>query len=213
MPITSGTLILTVRYLLLGQKCQTSMAYMPEGAAFLTATAAGVAEAYWNDVKTAWRAMAFNSIASAQFVSVVCREVGGSLGLGEYAIPAGEQAGTRSTGGANGFAPSYVAVGVRLAVGTRITKPGQKRVPFILEDDVLANSASSAVQALADTLAQKWSQPIVLGAPVATGSLIPVVARLDRTNPDVLIAQQEVTGHAVNPFLTSQVSRRYGHGS
>lgn len=212
MGFSAAYLVVNVRYTLLGQQCQTGLAHAIEGIVFTTATAAEVAEAYWNDVKDQWRAIAPDSLDIVRFTSVQVREVGGDLSLGEYAIPSGEQAGTRDAGTTDTMMPSYVAVGCRLTVGSSITRPGQKRIPFLVEGDVASNSVDPAFLTLCEDLCEAWSTPRNLGAPVALGVLEPAVLTFG-VDQNTVAAAQLVVGYVLNPFITSQVSRRYGHGN
>src|SRR5664279_3094651 len=159
MAITSGLVKVILRYTFLSQKCETIGYYAPGGAAWLTANAAQAAQAWWNDVKTAWRAIVPNS-SDALFDSVFFEEVGGGLQYGEYAIPAGEVFGTRVATGLGDFMPAYVAVGCRLSVTTRATRPGQKRFPFAMEGDNVNGVVQAPFLALIETLSGHYSNII-----------------------------------------------------
>jgi hypothetical protein len=210
MAFSATYIEITLRYLWLGQKCQTARAYSWDGAAIAAATPEQVGEAWWNHYKDAWRGLAVVSPTEASFESVLVREVGGGLAYGEYAVPALEKEGTRP-GGTGGFSPSYVAAGCKLTVGTGVTRPGQMRIPFLLDTDTVNNVVQAGFIALADDLATLYSEPNILGAPVATGVLEPSVVRYGVDNNTVL-AGQPIVGHVINSFVTSQVSRRVGHG-
>lgn len=210
MPITGSHARVTLTYEFLGQKCQTQRDYELAGAAFLTATAAGVAEAWWNDVKTAWRATVPND-ALATFQSVRVEEFGGGFGFGEYAIPLAEQKGTRSPTGLGEFLPAYVAVGCRLVVATRVTRPGQVGFPFVMEGDNANGTLQATLLGLLNTLAAKYSAAVALGAPVATGTMHPSVIK----NPDFNTSpavHQRITGHIVNTSLRHRNTRTPGRG-
>lgn len=212
MAILGTKLRITLRYVLLGQMCQTAQVYFPGGAAFATANADGVGEAWWNHVKDDWRAMFEADTSRAAFNSVLVEELDAGLAYGEYAVPVGEREGTRPATAAPGWLPSYVALGCRLTVGTRLTRPGQKRFPGFTEADLVDNEVQAAFLALGADLAVRYSSTIALGAPVATGVLIPIILSLDPVT-GAEIARQDVVGFALNPMVTTQVSRRFGHGS
>lgn len=212
MAITGDALLMRLRYTLLGQNCETDQFYTPGGAAFITANCDGVAEAWWNDVKDAWRALLVSTAVDTRFVSVVCEEYNGSGGLGEYAIPTAESDGTRIVALNDELMPSYVALGVRLTVPTRLTRPGQKRFPFLVENDVFLNQVDASYLTLAEDVAVKYSSTITLGAPVALGTLTPIVVHFP-TVAEPTEHHQDVAGYVINPYVTSQVSRRRGHGS
>ncbi len=212
MSLVDAHIGLTLRYTYLEQKCQNEFMYFTEGAVFVGVNAVQVAEAWWNDIKTDFRAMVGTPTDVARIQSVVCRNlvVGGELG--EYAIPVGEQAGTRSFAGLADAAPSFVNMGFRMTVGNTTTRPGQKRFPFLWEGDMERNRILDPMLALLETFAAHVDSPLTLGAPVAAGVLQPVVGgTIDADGfPTVY---QDVVGHLINTNITSQVSRKLGHGS
>jgi hypothetical protein len=192
-----------------GQAFQNVGWWYTDGAAFLTATATGVGEAFWNDIKTVWRAAMRQSTALVT-ESILVSEPGPTGAFGEYAIPVAEREGTRSAA-SGAFLPSFNAAGIRLVVATRTTRPGQKRIVGGLEEDQSGGGWLPGYLALLNALAPKFAEPIILGAPVATGVLIPYIVR---TNADgsAVLASQEVTGWVTNTNVTSQVSRKIGRG-
>lgn len=211
MAFSGSHIEITLRYTNLSQQCQTARVYTWDGAAIAAASAVQVAEAWWNHYKAAWRALVGGGASNGQFLSVLVREIGGSLSFGEWAVPTGEQAGTR-TGLTAANMPSFTSVGVRLTVGSLVTRPGQMRVPFMNEEDSVANAVQPTFIGLVEDLATLYSEPNILGAPVATGVITPVVVHYD---PDTgaFVGSQPIEGFIVNPFTTTQVSRRYGHGN
>lgn len=211
MAFSATYIEITLRYIFLGQNCQTARIYSWDGASIAAASAAQVGEAWWNHYKDAWRAIPVNSLSEVRFTTVIVREVGGSLSYGEYAIPVEEQSGDRSSG-EGGYLPSYAAVGCRLTVGSTVTRPGQLRIPFLLEGDVTLNDVEADFLTLCEPLATLYSQANIMGAPIATGVLQPSVVTYGADN-NTVDAGQDVIGFALNPYVTSQVSRRRGHGS
>lgn len=211
MAITGDALLVTLRMILLGQRIQTACFYTPGGAAFATANCDGVGEAWWNNTKDRWRAMVQTSPALASFESVVVEEFDGSGGLGEFAIPTLEKPGTRVDTADPTYLPSYAATGVRLSVPTRVTRPGQKRIPFMTRADVAGNVIQPGWLTLAATWAGIYSTTLTLGAPVLLGTLTAKVCSRDPADGHIT-AQQDITGFVINPQATSQVSRRVGHG-
>lgn len=212
MAFAASDIEITLRYTNLSQNCQTARVYTWDGAAIAAATPAQVGEAWWNHYKDAWRALAVSASAVAQFLSVIVREVGGGLAYGEYAIPSGEQLGTRDGTGLGNPLPPFVATGCRLTVGTGITRPGQMRIPFALEGDSDGSVFNATWLGLCEDLADLYSNANTLGAPVATGVLFPQVVRFGVDN-DTIAAGQDIVGFVLKPQITSQVSRRIGHGS
>jgi hypothetical protein len=212
MPIGLGVRIkITLRYQQAGQNCENVQWYTTDGAAFLTADMPGVLEAYWNDIKTAWRALIVTS-SSFKFTELLGAEESPTGAFGSFPVPLAEQLGTRAAGSLGNFLPSFAAAGVKLTVATRVTRPGQKRLPGIMEGDNDNGTLEAGYIALADPVAEVYSVPRVLGAPVATGVLTPVICHLDPIT-DLPVASQEVTGHVINQFISSQVSRKIGHGN
>lgn len=212
MPITTNPIKITIRYEYLGEQCENVGWYFGGGAAFVTATMLQVLEAYWNDVKAAWHALAYNSLGINSINSILGETIGGSLEFAEFAIPEDERVGDKTTGTAGSALPGTLAGAVRLTVGTRVTRPGQKRAPFIGEEEIVGNDLEAAYLTQLSDWGETWSQTRTLGAPAATAVLVPNVVSIDRSTGDIL-ARQDVTGQIINPYASSQVSRKRGHGS
>lgn len=175
-----------------------------------TPTAGDYAEAWWNHVKTNYRALA-SAYFGTTFIKVVCSELGNPTTgeYGEYAIPSGEAAGSRSYSSGEAM-PPFVSVGMRLAVLTRTTRPGQKRLGWVMEGDVNGSDVQSGYLGLADTLGATMLANMTLGAPAAGVVLVPHVVSL---NTDGSIrAAQLASGYSLNTKATSQVSRKWGRG-
>ena len=175
-----------------------------------TPTAAHYAQGWWNHVKTGYRALAATGQGDC-FKSVKVSELGNPAGeYGEYAIPAGEQSGTRTNPTDADNVPPFLAAGVRLTVATRATRPGQKRFPFLMQQDTASGTLGSAFSALVNTLMTTMVANMTLGAPAAGVVLVPNVVSL---NADGSIrASQLITGFAINPYITSQNSRKFNAG-
>lgn len=210
MAITASVVRITLKYTYLGQKCQTVQHYTPIGAAWLTADAIGGATAWWNDIKAAWRACIVTS-SNFEFDTVLFEEIGGGGGFAEYAVPLAEKQGTRAVGSLGDWLAPFTAVGCKQVVGTRVTRPGQKRFPGAMEGDNQTGSVNTTYLALIDPLAAKYSTMQTMGAPVATGNLTPIVASYDAGG--AVIATQPITGYLLRTTFTTQVSRRQGHGN
>jgi len=175
-----------------------------------TPTAGNYGEAWWNHVKTTYRGLC-PAIFGASFTAVHVAELGNPLGeYGEYSIPVGERDGTRTVSPDTDALPSYAAVGVRLAVGTRLTRPGQKRLGFLTQSDAIGNDLQTGYNTAAVALMNVMSGTMALGAPAAGVVLVPHVVGL---NADGTIrTSQAVIGYSINQKVTSQVSRRFGRG-
>ena len=101
-------------------------------------------------------------------------------------------------------------MGVRLAVGTRLTRPGQKRLGFLTQSDAIGNDLQADYNTAAVALMDVMSADMVLGAPAVGVVLRPYVVGL---NADGTIrTSQAVIGYSINQKVTSQVSRRFGRG-
>lgn len=212
MSFSASHIEIALKYTNQGQNCLTVRCYTWDGVAIATASPAALGEAWWNHYKDAWRALAPDNGIDAVFQSVNVREVGGGLAYGEFAIPSGEQDGTRSSVGLGAQLPSYCAVGCRFTVSSGVTRPGQMRIPFLNEIDNAGNIVDSAFIALCEDLAALYSSPNTLGAPTATGVITPTVVRFGIDN-NTVAASQPIDSYVLNSFITSQVSRRRGHGS
>lgn len=212
MPVISSLLKVTLRYSWLGQQMQTAGYYEVVGAAFLTATPANVGEAWWNHVKTAWRGVAPAAQGNI-FQSVLVEELNIGFEFGEYPIPVAEQQGTRSSTGLGEPLPSFLAVGQRYTVSSRVTRPGQMRIPWVWEADVNGNQVTATLLGLCNTLGGVLSSTMTLGAPVALGTMHKTILRFSKTVPPTVVAQQMVNGYVTNGFVTTQVSRKVGRGN
>lgn len=211
MPVTGGHAKISIRYTYLGQKCENVQFFRLTGTAFATATMEGVLEAYWNDIKDAFRSLFSTSADVSTIDSILGEEVAGLEGFAEFAIPPDERVGTRSAGSDGLWLNSFSALGMRQTVGTRVTRPGQKRFPMLREGDVSGNALTGAIIDYYDPALNKFIDPITLGAPVATGVMQPEVGKSVASGfPTVY---QDVTGKVVNPNVTTQVSRKVGRGA
>lgn len=205
-------LLVAIRGHYLGQMVQLGQWYETDGAAFLTATPDQVGEAYWNHVKVAFRALVAAAV-QVSIESVFVSEDGPLGAYGEFPVPALERQGTRVLGSLDALMGPNIAAGVRLTVGTRLTRPGQKRMWGLYEVDNDAGGYLGPIYTgLLATMAAFWSAPIILGAPVATGVLTPIVTHRDPVT-DLITDYQDVTGFIVKPEVTTQNSRKYGVGA
>jgi len=169
-----------------------------------------VAEAWWNYVKDEWRGLVRSTVAW-QFSSVLVREMNNPTGvLAEWTIPTAEQQGTRTGVDTSEFLPPFNAAGFKMTVGSRATRPGQKRIGGLLEIDAVASVLEPAYKTLLVALADELTETLTLAAPAATWNLTPSIFRKDATG--AVTAHQEVTGYVINNNVTSQVSRKQGRG-
>jgi len=211
MAITEGTLLeISLNMEFGGAVAMNVWAYEVTGT-FTGISAAAVGQAWWNDVKTVYRAMV-RPATWFLFKSVTVREMNNASGeLAEWNIPSNEQQGTRSGQDASDWLPQFNAGAFRLAVGSRLTRPGQKRIPGLLEVDQSAGGLSAGYVTLIDALATHMVGSMTLGAPAVGMDLLVSVFKKDATG--AVIAHQPVIGYVLNSNVSSQVSRKFGVGS
>lgn len=211
MALSMGEIIeISLRQVWLGQEVMQVFQY-EVGSPPVPAESQHVGEAWWNHVKTAYRACC-PTIAGEVFQSVLLKSLSFPQGdYGEFAIPTGERAGTRTVTGQIDLLPPFNAIGMRLTVGSRLTRPGQKRFAFLVEGDQNAGQFGGSLYGLVQTLGNVLTEPMLLGAPAATTNLLPVVVR--KTANGTPSVHQGVTGYLVNTRITTQNSRKIGKGS
>lgn len=173
-------------------------------------SAGAVANAFWQATKTNYRAIAPAGYTLA-FQKVFVEDITEPLGeYGEYAIPTGEQPGSRDTGAAEGL-PTFNAVGVKLVVATRVTRPGQKRFGYMTEADSVSGTVASGLVTAVDNLMNTIVGGLTLGVPALGMDLSCVICKKDPTTGE-LLESQPVVSWLINPSVTSQVSRKAGRG-
>jgi hypothetical protein len=210
MTIAGGSLLEITAIMQLDSSVLMNVWQYEVGTIVVVPTAAQIGEAWWNHVKGTYRALAETALAPS-FTSVKVLELNAPTGAyGEFAVPPAEQAGTRGSTAQPQNLPAFTAVGVRLTVSSRTTRPGQKRIPFATESDVAGRVVESAFVSLVEAHMDVMVTPITLGAPAAAVELFPVVVRKDGTG--AVTAHQLIEGYLVDPWVTTQVSRRYGRG-
>lgn len=176
----------------------------------LTANATALAEAWWNHVKTGYRAIPAVGFGNV-FRTIRVTELNNPVGdFAEWDIPVGEQVGTRVNPNPFDTMPPFAAAGVRLLVGTRATRPGQKRFGFLTEADNSGGILQGGMVGTINSLMATMTATMLLGAPAATATLIPIVCR--KNAQGLVTAHQPITGHLVNTNVTTQNSRKFGRG-
>lgn len=175
-----------------------------------TVSAANLGEAWWNAVKPGYRnatAVGFGPV----FKTVKVRSMMSATGdAGDYAIPSADQTGVRTTPSGDQCA-RFMACGLRLVVGSRLTRHGHKRIFGLYEADVSGDGVQAAFADLALGIAQQQLPSMVLGAPALTQTLIPVVAAFDGTYP--VTRFQPWTSVLVDTNVTTQLTRKIGRGA
>ncbi len=211
MSLVGAEIKVAFRYTYLGQKCENVQSYICQGAAFLVTPMSDVLLALWNDYKDRLRALTMDDTSIATWDSLLGTEVGGGLAFAEFPVPPGEQAGTRVIVGLGDAVNSFTAGGFRQTVGTRVTRPGQKRFPFLVESDLVRQALQNPYIPLLTDVATAFCNPSALGAPVVGGVLQPIIVH-EPTTLHPTRAVQNVTGFVVNTNATSQISRKLGRG-
>lgn len=162
-----------------------------------------IASGFWNAVKAAWRAWLPNS-ASLIFDRVDVEALFDDHAFGSYSIPSAERQGTRAAGGSNLSSPN-LAGAIKLEVGTRVTRPGSKRIVGLLDADhdyvTITAGPLALLQALADVLDQDVT-PTGGGAAVS-----PVIVGYPSSITSLGLRVQDVTNGVASQFLSHQVSR------
>lgn len=173
-------------------------------------SAANIGEAIWNGIKVNYRALVANVYGSAfEFVKV--REMDSATGeYGEFAILTAERGGTGGTSAVS-YEATFVAAGIRLTVGSRVTRPGQKRIPGARAEDSNSSMWMPAYITKLNTFANDVVSLGVLGTPAVGTEVRLVVVKTDPVS-GLPLAHQDVIGFLVNPAQTSQVSRKLGVG-
>lgn len=177
----------------------------------LSVTMVQALEGWWNHVKASYRALALASQGDV-FISVKGREMNNPSGeYAEFDVPVAEKVGTRPNPAAAELLPPFSAAGIRLVVGTRLTRPGQKRLPFLVENDQTSGILAVAMRTLIVSWCNVISVPMVLGAPAALTDLYPIVTKKDANG--IVSAHQYITGYIINNNITTQNSRKFGRGA
>ena len=210
MAITEGNILeIAVKQASFSQTIMNVFNYEVTGT-FTGISAGAVGNAWWQAVKASYRGIIASPYAN-YFQEVSVRVIDTPTGdYGVYSVPSGEKDGTRSYAGTD-YQPTFLAVGARLTVDTRVTRPGQKRFGGLMEGDVsnsvLAGAVITAVEGFLDVACVGT---LTLGSPALGMDLLPVVVR---KNPDgTPNTYQAITGRVVNNYVTSQVSRKLGRG-
>lgn len=173
-----------------------------------------VAEAWWNHVKAAYRALAVAAYPQQSFVAVHVKDADNPAGeAASWNIPVGETVGTRATPASeNNILPPYIAATAKLGVATRATRSGSKRFPFLLEVDQTNGTLAAGFVTLVNAVLTAAATVVLLGAPAALMELTPVVRGVGATNPPV-VTYQPITSYAVNLNASTQNSRKIGRGA
>lgn len=192
-----------------GQTVANAIAYFVD-AGVVGATGGDVAEAWWLTVRSWWRSVCSDAYTDF-FKQVLVKDLTDLTGLyGTYSIPLAEQGGTRVAPSYTDGLPRFIALGLRLNVPTRATRPGQKRLAGFHEADQSGGLFNATVLAAAQAWGDEAVETITLPAPALLGVLTPVVVRKQLDGSAGVY--QNMTSASPNVLVTSQVSRKPGRG-
>lgn len=200
LPDVPDTFRLTVHMTGMGQEFINVFYY--RDTAILGPTPVAVAQGFWDNVKAAWRAFWPNS-SNFTFDRVDCEQLSDTHPFGSYAITGAEVFGTRTVSG--DMAPPTLAGLIRLNVGTRVTRPGSKRIAGLQEGDVNYSTLASGTVTLLQTLATAFADPF--NATGGTIEMTPVIVGYPGPqNPGDPRVQDVISGTA-SSYVSHQVSR------
>jgi len=157
-----------------GQECINVFYYRDVTAT--TFLPVNVAQGWWDAIKATWRALQPTS-SSFLNLRVECEALFGAHPFGIYTIPVGEQQGLRAA--ATEWMPIFNAYTIKLDVGTRLTRPGSKRIAGLMEGDQstgqLVAGTLTLLQNLANVLDNNFTPtgggaavtPVIVGYPTA----------------------------------------------
>lgn len=148
------------------------------------------------------------SSADLAWQEVFVGAVGGTGQYGSYSIPTAEQLGTRSPSG-NSYLPPFNAFSITFNPALRLVRPGSKRIAGVTELDNSAGTIVAGTVTLLNTLANALKNGFNVAGRIGNSSLV-IYSRgtLDRPTPLAI----DVTSHRVLPNVSTQNSRKIGHG-
>lgn len=163
-------------------------------------------EAFWNDIKAAWRGWTPTS-PQLIWTEVVCTLRGAGGQYGSYAIPGAEQSGTRAFG--SDFLPSFNAANITFNPSLRLVRPGSKRIAGVLEGDQVSGVLTGGAVALLSTLAVALVNGFTDAVTGASYTYI-IWGQVNSNRP--VEVKMPINGYTVSVNVTSQVSRKLGRG-
>lgn len=171
----------------------------------LTIDPSTIAEFWWNDCNGVIRDLQSELLLH---IRVTCRNLDNSADYGEYLIPLDEQAGTNPT---SDVQARQAAVGVTFRGATPTTRPGSKRICGIPE----AQSGEwgelvPAYLSLVDLYASHMASQLNSLTPAFV--LTPVIVGLPNDDRPTRV-ENEIVAYSINPYITSQNTRKIGRGA
>jgi hypothetical protein len=166
-------------------------------------TYAEVAEAFWDYISTQFRALIGTGFDN-WFDRVDVLNVTDEIGFGTYTISGAERAGTRATTG--DWMGRWIAFPLRLNVGTRLTRPGQKRFGSVFEGDQSGGTIGATALGIIQTLGDRLDDNIGFGL-LLDGEMQPVVYGLS-TGEGVPVRVNPIVSTTAVAEMTSQRTRK-----
>ena len=205
MALSDGDIIEIVDRQLQGADVTLNVYHYRINTSVIPPSPAQVAEFWWNDCNTVIRDLQTDDILH---IRVTCRHLDNATNYGEYIIPEEEQAGVNT--GVDTL-PRQDAVGVTFQPAEPLVKPGSKRIAGIPEN-VSGNwglLTSGFVTIVGEYGAHMSSQ---LNDVVHGAVLTPIIVGLPNDNRPSRV-EIEMQGYVVNPYITTQNTRKIGRGA
>lgn len=166
-------------------------------------TYAEIAQAFWDYVKGPWRAFVSNGFGD-WFDRVVVDNVTNEVDFGIYSVVGAERQGTRAT--PTDFMGLMVAAALRLNVGTRLTRPGQKRFCPLYEGDQSAGNIVPGTQTLITAIGDKLDENIGFGTLLSSEMRPVVYGEVTTDRPDPVV--NPIVSTTTIAVMTTQRTRR-----
>lgn len=110
--------------------------------------------------------------------------------------------------------PSYVAFGVKLVRDTPVTRNGSKRIAGVCEGQIVGNDVTSLPAGAQAAIEAAYAADLsVTGSVGGSATLIPVIVRFSPLDPYQVVEANPITEAQFKTTVTTQNSRKVGHGS
>lgn len=211
MSVQTGEQIkVNIDYLNQGQRCTCGIGYTSL-VTDANRTAFNFAQDFWVHIRTQWRALMLSnaSIKTTHIRIASITNVAEGM-YGTFPIPPAEELGTRVE--AMDLLPSYMALAIRFNVDGRLVRPGQMRVSVFGEFDHIGQSWTQPIQDWAQQLANRFVVPLnnqdAIPMAIARGTVFGGPVLVDQPN----LKASAIVSADINPYSTTQVSRKQGRG-
>lgn len=171
----------------------------------LTISPATIAQFWWNDCKTVIKNLQTNDLLH---IRVTCKNLENPADYGEYLIPVGEQPGTNSSGDTQA---RQAAIGITFRGETVLTRPGGKRIAGIPE---AASADWGSLVPSFITAAVDYGDHMIaqLNSLTPAFVLVPVIVGFPNDDRPARV-ENDINGYVINPYITSQNTRKIGRGA